>query len=133
MGGAVIEPYPALPFARARPQKASYELFSVMVLVLVVTLTAAISAGAVALGIYLERKWLRPRLVPDVPSPAAQAVKRRLMRYLILYAVGLVTIGVVVGLFSHSVVIGFLAVVAVVIILHFAALALRARKAMRER
>ena len=55
------------------------------------------------------------------------------MRYLILYAVGLVTIGVVVGLFSHSVVIGFLAVVAVVIILHYAALALRARKAMRER
>ena len=108
-------------------------MLSVMDVVLVVTLTAAISAGAVALGIYLERKWLRPGLVPDVPSPAAEAVKRRLMRYLLLYAVGLVTIGVVVGLLSHSVVIGFLVAVAVVVILQFAGLALLARKAARER
>ena len=109
-----------------------------MQVALTVVLTAAIGAGAVALGLYLNKRVIRVRDRLGVPglTPAQAAAKRKALRAMGLYLLALLVLGAATWAATGSWVVAIVVVVAAMVVLQLGSLSARAftyRRAGRDR
>ena len=110
-----------------------------MQVALTVVLTAAIGAGAVALGLYLNKRVIRVRdRLLGVPglTPAQAAAKRKVLRAMGLYVLALLVVGATTWAATGNWVVAIVVVVAAMVVLQLGSLSARAftyRRAGRDR